>query len=219
MREQHPWIAALTYPSAMNEPARPPPVVACEPARPRGIPHGPPRGIPHGLLSPPQVSTLRMLVLGALRYGKPLVLDFLALDLTEDSLRQMLDPVMPRLVQLLISKQVRNGCAANERPASWRAPLKVARHLPLSLSWRPGPSHAASISGPLLPLPPHLAVSAFRTRHLLFLSPHCPPPPPPPPPPYPRSPPNTPCADHAGGELHAPSLPLRPRRVRGHPLA
>ena len=50
--------------------------------------------------------TLRKLLLGALRFGKPFVLDMLSLALEEETLNELLDPVMPSLLPLLLSKRI-----------------------------------------------------------------------------------------------------------------
>lgn len=50
--------------------------------------------------------TLRKLLLGALRFGKPFVIDMLSLALDEDMLNELLDPVIPSLLQLLLSKRI-----------------------------------------------------------------------------------------------------------------
>jgi len=50
--------------------------------------------------------TLRKLILGALRFGKPFVLDMLSLETDEHSLSALLDPVMPGLLKLLLSKEI-----------------------------------------------------------------------------------------------------------------
>ena len=60
-------------------------------------------------LGSPQVKTLRRLLLGALRYGKPFVLDFLTLELNESSLNELLEPIFPGLLPLLVSREVRNA--------------------------------------------------------------------------------------------------------------
>lgn len=49
---------------------------------------------------------LRKSVLGALRYGKPFLLDMLSLELSEASLNALLDPVLPGLLALLLSKEI-----------------------------------------------------------------------------------------------------------------
>ena len=43
---------------------------------------------------------------GALRFGKPFVLDMLSLDLSENSLNELLETVLPGLLGLLLSKEV-----------------------------------------------------------------------------------------------------------------
>jgi hypothetical protein len=50
--------------------------------------------------------TLRKLLLGALRYGKPFVVDFLSMPLTHEALCELLDPVLPGLLELLLSRAI-----------------------------------------------------------------------------------------------------------------
>lgn len=49
---------------------------------------------------------VRKLLLGALRYGKPFVLDMLSLPLDVEALDDLLDPVLPGLLGLLLSKRI-----------------------------------------------------------------------------------------------------------------
>lgn len=49
---------------------------------------------------------LRKLLLGALRFGKPFVLDMLSLPLTEEALADLLEPVLPDLPRLLLSREI-----------------------------------------------------------------------------------------------------------------
>ena len=50
---------------------------------------------------------LRRLLLGALRYGKPFVLDMLSMPLTYEAVSELLDPVMPGLLKLLLNRKIR----------------------------------------------------------------------------------------------------------------
>ena len=49
---------------------------------------------------------LRKLLLGALRYGKPFVLDMLSMPLEQETICELLDPVLPGLLGLLISRKI-----------------------------------------------------------------------------------------------------------------
>ena len=50
---------------------------------------------------------LRRLLLGALRYGKPFVLDMLSMPLTQEAVSELLEPVMPNLLTLLLNRKIR----------------------------------------------------------------------------------------------------------------
>ena len=49
---------------------------------------------------------LRKLLLGALRFGKPFVVDMLSLELSRESLSDLFDPIQPGLLELLLSKAI-----------------------------------------------------------------------------------------------------------------
>ena len=51
-------------------------------------------------------TALRKKLLGALRYGKPLVLDYLSMAVDEEAVRALFDAVLPGLLQLILSKQI-----------------------------------------------------------------------------------------------------------------
>ena len=44
--------------------------------------------------------------MGALRYGKPLVLDYLSMAIDKDAVVELFDAVLPGLLQLIVSKQI-----------------------------------------------------------------------------------------------------------------
>ena len=46
------------------------------------------------------------MLLGALRYGKPFAIDMLSPPLDEEALKDLLDPVLPGLLKLLLSKEI-----------------------------------------------------------------------------------------------------------------
>ena len=50
--------------------------------------------------------TCRKLLLGALRYGKPFVIDMLSLALDEEAFTSLLEPILPGLFDLLLSKRI-----------------------------------------------------------------------------------------------------------------
>lgn len=50
--------------------------------------------------------SLRKKVMGALRYGKPLVLDYLSIAIDKEAVVELFDAVLPGLFQLIVSKQI-----------------------------------------------------------------------------------------------------------------
>ena len=50
--------------------------------------------------------SVRKLLLGALRFGKPFVLDLLSVELAVATVDDLLEPVLPGLLQLLLSKRI-----------------------------------------------------------------------------------------------------------------
>jgi hypothetical protein len=49
---------------------------------------------------------LRKGLLGALRYGKPFVLDMMSMDLEEEAIRELFDAVQPKLLDKILSKKI-----------------------------------------------------------------------------------------------------------------